>query len=319
MKLPSLRRLRRAASSLLGRPLILLYHRIAQASFDPWALCVSARHFAQQLEVLEKRKIVLPLAELVAAVGAGRAPRHAVAITFDDGYADNLEHAHPMLESHGMPATFFLTMRNITRRREFWWDELGRILVEAPDLPSELSLALGGERFCRAVPRAPEEREALYRCMWARLRELRDEARERVLDELAAWAGLGREPRDSHRPLTVDEVRRLAAAAGMSIGAHTITHPVLDRLPVPEQEREIRGGKAEIDVLLGAAAATTLSYPYGAHGPETARIAREAGFACACTTRPGTLGRRSDPWRLPRLVIEDWDEATFTRRLALAG
>lgn len=318
MKVPWLRPLRSAALGLLGRPLVLLYHRIASVEFDPWVLCVSAEHFEQQLEWLGKRKVVMPLALLVEAARAGRAPRHAVAITFDDGYADNLHCARPLLEDHGMPATFFLTVRNITRQREYWWDELGRILVESVGLPGEVRLEAEGAEARWRVPHGRDARISLYWTVWARLRALDDSGRERALDGLAAAAGLDRRPRRSHRPLRVDEVRELAAGHGMSIGAHTLTHPMLTDLAEPDQVTEVRGAKAELEALLGTPV-TTFSYPYGAHGPDTARIVREAGFACACTTWAGALRRRMDPYRLPRLVIEDWDGPTFARRLALAG
>ena len=318
MKLPWLRPLRLAALSALGRPLILLYHRIARTGFDPWALCVSPRHFEQHLHVLKQRKVVLSLAELVEAVGAGRAPRHAMAITFDDGYADNLHCARPILEAFDLPATFFLTMRNIIRQREYWWDELGRIVVETAELPAEVTLAVGDRRERWCVPSEGQARTDFYRTLWTRLRGLGYEERERCLEELATWAGLDRTPRDSHRPLRTDEVIELGGSGRMSLGAHTLTHPVLSELPAECQEEEICKSKTAVEALLGRRVAA-FSYPYGAYGPGTAEIVRRMGFTCACTTTPGALARVPDPYRLPRLAVENCDGATFARRLAMSG
>ena len=317
MKLPWLRPLRLAALNALGRPLILLYHRVARADFDPWALCVSPRHFEQHLQVLKQRKVVLSLDELVDGMRAGRAPRHAVAITFDDGYADNLHCARPILEAYDLPATFFLTMANITHQREYWWDELGRIVVETPTLPAEVTLVLEGRRKRWRVPSGRDARTEVYRMLWTRLRVLGYEERERCLDELAAWAGLDRALRDTHRPLRPDEVIEFRESGRMSIGAHTLTHPVLSELPAERQEEEICGSRAELETLLGRRV-MTFSYPYGAYGPGTAEIVRRAGFTCACTTAPGGLQRTPDLYRLPRFVVEDCDGATFARRLAIS-
>ena len=318
MKVPWLRPLRLAALSVLGRPLVLAYHRIAKAGFDPWSLCVAPERFEQHLQILGRRKAVLPLAELAERARAGRAPRHAVAITFDDGYADNLHCARPILEAYGMPATFFLTTWNIVQQREYWWDELGRILVETPDLPAELTVAMADGEERRPVPDGSEGRIRLYRALWARLRALDHDERERRLGELAAWAGLDRAPRESHRPLRADEAVELGRDGRMTIGAHTRTHPALPGLAPARQEEEIGGGKAELEALLGKVV-TTFSYPYGAHGPETVAIVRRSGFACACITMPGALWRATDPHRLPRLVVDDWDGTAFSHCLALSG
>ena len=282
MKVPWLRPLRMAALSALRRPLILLYHRIARVGFDPWALCVSPQHFEQHLHVLRRHKVVLPLAELVERMRAGRLPRHAATITFDDGCADNLHCAKPLLERYDLPATFFLTTSNILRQREYWWDELGRIIVETPALPARLTLATGTRSEHWRVPCARADRALLYLMLWRRLRVLDHDERENCLEALADWARVERVPRASHRPLRGDEVVELSKGR-MSIGAHTLTHPVLSALPAERQEQEIGDGKATLEALL-VQPVEAFSYPYGALGPGTADVVRRAGFACACAT-----------------------------------
>ena len=88
--------------------LILSYHRIAAPSWDPWDLCVSPEHFEKQLEVLAHRAELVPLSDLASQLRAGRRGRPVVALTFDDGYADNLHVAQPLLERYGAPATVFI-------------------------------------------------------------------------------------------------------------------------------------------------------------------------------------------------------------------
>jgi peptidoglycan/xylan/chitin deacetylase (PgdA/CDA1 family) len=118
-----LQRLRRLGAAR-SRPWILMYHRIAAPAIDPWGLAVHPDRFEAHLAMLARRRRVLSVDEIVERLTAGSVPDNAVAITFDDGYADNLAEAQPRLAAHRMPATLFLTAGAIGQRREFWWDEL---------------------------------------------------------------------------------------------------------------------------------------------------------------------------------------------------
>src|SRR5215203_633901 len=91
------------------RPCILMYHRIAELSLDPWGLAVSPKNFEQQLSFLKQTRQVMRCSEFFKAHEKGTLPANAVAITFDDGYADNLEKGWPLLKRAGLPATLFLT------------------------------------------------------------------------------------------------------------------------------------------------------------------------------------------------------------------
>src|SRR5262245_44463727 len=103
-----------------GRPVILMYHRVARVPCDPWGLAVSPERFAEQIDVLVGRRRVIALGALAGALARGDAPRDAAAVTFDDGYADVLTEAVPVLERYGCPATVFLTTGAIGRDGEFW-------------------------------------------------------------------------------------------------------------------------------------------------------------------------------------------------------
>src|SRR5690606_36408110 len=110
--------------------LILLYHRVTTLENDPWSLAVTPEHFAEHMEVLRRYTYPLPLRDLVQRVRTGRFPEGSVAITFDDGYRDNLYAAKPLLERHEIPATVFIATGYTGREREFWWDELEALLLE---------------------------------------------------------------------------------------------------------------------------------------------------------------------------------------------
>ena len=96
---------------------ILLYHRVASGLADPWRLCVSPEHFAEQLDVVASSWQPLALHDLAREEGT-RSGSLPVAITFDDGYADNLQVAAPLLAERGLPASFFIVSGTIGSGRE---------------------------------------------------------------------------------------------------------------------------------------------------------------------------------------------------------
>ena len=114
------------------KSLILMYHRIDDPVMDPWGVCVTPGIFAAQMQVLAEMKVACPLSEIQA--GSGR-----VAVTFDDGYADNLYTALPILKQHNVPATFFVVAGTVGKPA-FWWDELERVFFSHPRLPLNLFL-----------------------------------------------------------------------------------------------------------------------------------------------------------------------------------
>ena len=239
---------------------ILLYHRIAEPTTDPWQLCVSPRHFAEHLEVLRRHARVIPLARL----GEDRAAseKRIVPITFDDGYAHNLAAAE-LLEKNGTPATVFITTGYIGGDREFWWDELDRLILQSADLPPALRLTGGGQPIDVALDTANRDaaednrparwrayvdephgpRQSAYLTIWERLVTQPAPEQRSVLDEIAKQSNVPRVRWPSHRPLTRDELVRLAAHPLVEIGAHTITHPTLPAHPPSVQRREIADGK----------------------------------------------------------------------------
>src|SRR5262245_41049481 len=114
---------------ILGGALILGYHRVADVTRDEYEVCVTPKHFAEQMEVLRKVSQPIGLSELVQCLKASSVPPKAVAVTFDDGYADNLYEARPILERYLIPATVFVCTGYAGK--EFWWDELDRLVMSS--------------------------------------------------------------------------------------------------------------------------------------------------------------------------------------------
>jgi peptidoglycan/xylan/chitin deacetylase (PgdA/CDA1 family) len=308
------------------RPVILMYHRIARVAHDPWRLAVWPDRFAEQIEALSQLRRVVPLRWLAAELARGRIPRKLAAVTFDDGYADVLAEARPVLERHSCPATVFLATGFIGESRPFWWDELSRIILETFLLPSELEIEIAGSvrrwRINGHITGADDNpgdglavtREQLHHELWRLLRPLEPEPRWEILLRLCIWADIAIETNSEHHPLTAQEVRRLAAPYFIDIGAHTVTHPQLSLLDEACQRSEIEGSRRRCEELIGEPI-HTFAYPFGDFDDAAAACVRDAGFACACTTQGGTISIQTDPMRLPRLAVGNWTGEDLARRL----
>ena len=173
-------------------PGILGYHRVADKTIDPWTLAVSPTHFEEQLRVLRRTRRPFSLTEFVGRLVAGELPPNAVALTFDDGYVDNLTAARPRLSAADIPATVFLATGYLGRGQPFWWDELARLIL-SDGAPSSFELVVRGEAMRIDVDAGTPEhaggatksrRAALWR-IWQTLRRLEDEERRRVMTKLA--------------------------------------------------------------------------------------------------------------------------------------
>jgi len=318
--------------------LILLYHRVADLKPDPQLLAVSPEHFAEHLEILRRYSRPMSLQRLIVALRNGCLPRRAVVVTFDDGYADNLYLAKPLLERYDIPATAFVTTGYIGSKREFWWDELECLLLEPGRLPEVLRVNINGNvsqwvlgeasdyseecyhrHCCWNVEQGndPCPRQRLYRSLCPLLLPLSDGERRSVLDELQVWAGTEFVSRPTHRTLSAEEVVHLAEGNLVEIGAHAVTHPVLSGMPADLQRTEIRQSKAWLEEILGRGV-SSFAYPFGRRSDytkETVGMVREAGFMSACSNFPGFVQNGVNPYELPRYLVRNWPGEQFTDRL----
>ena len=311
---------------------ILTYHRVADLPSDPQLLAVTPAHFAQHLDIVRKLAAPIPLAGVPSAAGRSLGASPCVAVTFDDGYPDNLQRAKPVLQQYAVPATVFVVTGNVDTAREFWWDELERLVLLPRELPPQLDMQIGPTGLhCRFdhhdgpadpawnVARAgpPGARQDAYLAMLRACARLAPVARDAVLARLADWSGQGRTGRENCRSMTCPELRALRAGGLVTLGAHTVAHPVLARLAPAHQRAEIEAGKRWLEETFGEPV-TSFAYPHGtrdAYDRRTVRLVRRAGFACACSTAGRAVCSLDDPFELPRFAVRDWDAPEFERRL----
>ncbi|MFL6289946.1 MAG: polysaccharide deacetylase family protein [Thermoanaerobaculia bacterium] len=258
------------------RAVVLVYHRVAETRDDPYGQAVRPETFARHLEILAREHPIRPLRDLVSR----RYEDGTLAITFDDGYVDNLTEALPI--AGNVPVTVFVTVDPMLDGGRFWWDEIAGI---EPGLRGKLH---------------------------ARLKGLPGRERRGCLATLACT-----DDSDRGRPMTLDELRDLASRPGVEIGAHTLSHPSLALLPAVEQERELAGARSRLEELLGRPV-TLLAYPFGKPGDvseETEDLARRAGYRAAFTTVPRRLVPSSPLFALPRLTVHEGPAEILARRV----
>jgi peptidoglycan/xylan/chitin deacetylase (PgdA/CDA1 family) len=329
------RRLRNTLLSVVGKPSgILIYHRVADLQFDPQLLTVGSQHFAEQLQVLRQGYHPMTLQDWVANLKRGTLPRNAVAVTFDDGYADNLINAKQVLESYDVPATVFITAGYIGRKEEFWWDQLAHVLLEPGDLPERMDLRIGETtvrlRFSDVAHYTeqhyllhrswnvtcsddPTPRHRAYRSLCKLLKVMQPETRDQTLERMLCCVGHSRQARPTHRTLSESELKDLPKGELIEVGAHTVTHPMLSTLPVNAQQMEIRSSKKMLEDMTGRRI-RSFAYPYGtvdSYTADTVTSVRDAGFEQACSNGGGGVWRLSDRYQLPRQVVRNWNGSHF--------
>jgi len=326
----ALREAARVLRRIRGRPIVLMYHRIADADCDPWDLAVSPARFDEQLAMLKRDREVFSLVTFGRLLATRRLPARAAAITFDDGYACNARVAAPILRAQGLPATFFLTTGAIGDDREFWWDELARLVIET-QAAGRAVVGVGARRFeidfgAPLVPpaalkawtwsAAPQHaRLRHYMEIWTELRARPHAEQRAVLDAMwQACAGSSR-ARESHRAMTPDEARSLDDGGLFRIAAHTVTHPALGDLPEAQQLQEVADSRQACEAL-STNAAPLFAYPYGDFTPMTARIVRQAGFELACSTQAQAVVAGCDMFAIPRLQVLDRPAAWLAQEAA---
>jgi peptidoglycan/xylan/chitin deacetylase (PgdA/CDA1 family) len=297
---------------------ILVYHSIAEVEHDPFKITVAPEDFRRHMEIVARRFAPLRLSQLCAGLDSGELPERAVAVTFDDGYANNLSAALPSLAENGVPAALFVATGYIGSPREFWWDEVER-LVHAQaggDREPALELSAGEDSLhCSMSDAGDAIREIIP---WLQGRG--PGGIEAGLQQLRRWAGLDAAPtpRETHRPLKLEELRELARSETVEIAAHTRSHLRLGAQSEAVQRDEIDGSRADLQTWLGSAPAS-FAYPFGSpagdYSSATVELVRELGFDRALTSSPSLAAASSPRYELPRYFVSTPAPEQFERWL----
>jgi peptidoglycan/xylan/chitin deacetylase (PgdA/CDA1 family) len=278
--------------------LIFVFHRLCRR-LNPFHPGTPVELFDWLCGHLAESYEVLPLADLETRRLSRQPPSSSVAITFDDGYADNYELALPILRKHGLPATVFITTGCMEGRRLLWTSRLGWILEHGVE-PAE-PVVICGRRYELA---RREDRLRALSALKIELKELDQVEREELLAELAArmqvdgFSGLQREM------LTWEQLCEMERS-GFLAGGHTVNHPILSREPLPQLRLELRGCKEELEGRLRRRV-ELFAYPNGGPADYNLQVmqeARRAGFRLACTMLFGANSAAINPYELRRVSV----------------
>jgi peptidoglycan/xylan/chitin deacetylase (PgdA/CDA1 family) len=305
----------RAALAMLSRgggnaPAILIYHRVLRRRDPLFPSEVDAETFDWQLNALKSCFTVLPLHEATELMRERALPPRAACITFDDGYADNAELALPLLRRHGLHATFFVASGFLDGGR-MWNDCVIEVIRQARSGMLD-ARRLGYGQF---PLHSLADRQHAIGALLEKLKYLPMAQRSVQVRRLAELA-------DCTLPeklmMSSAQVRQLHRC-GMGIGAHTLRHPILARLPLAVAKREIEEGREKLQQLIGADV-TMFAYPNGKphhdYGAEHVALVRELGFRAAVSTAWGGCRRAHDLYQLPRFTPWDRSPGRFLFRLA---
>ena len=310
------------------RALILVYHRVTELDPDPWSLCVSPERFSEHMEVLRRVAYPCTLRELVSAHAVGKIPKNAVAVTFDDGYLDNLTNAKPILEEHDIPGTVFVCSGVVGQNQEFWWDQLAHAFLQSNKLPQQLIFAAAGKRLTWTLGHAQGAQvnedgsdskgegstDAIalsdYMAVCKMLRPLPSAAIEDSMCQIRVWAGIPGAARPTHRTLSAGDLVELTSGGIMDIGAHTVSHALLPAHSREVQLREIMDCRNQLQEIIQRPI-EHFSYPYGEYDQTALDVLHAAGFACACTCVDRAVTSRSKALELPRVPVQNWDAEQF--------
>jgi peptidoglycan/xylan/chitin deacetylase (PgdA/CDA1 family) len=229
-------------------------------------------------------------------------------ITFDDGYRDNYEIAFPLLRRHRLSATFFLATGFLDQPRAAWWDEIAWMVHNARDETlGEATTPPEHDLLPTGVSLGAADHDASIAALVARYKTLPDGEGEGFLEQLAQASGCGRCGANDAKDLWMSwEMAREMHAAGMAIGGHTVTHPVLARLPFERQQEEITACAHRLAQEVHVAM-RWFAYPVGGRDTFTAatqEILRDCGVELAFSFYGGFASpSRWDRFDVPRIHV----------------
>jgi peptidoglycan/xylan/chitin deacetylase (PgdA/CDA1 family) len=294
-----------------GRLSILIYHRVLVQPDQLFPEECDAERFDEQMRQLAGCFNVIPLSDAVRALVRGNLPPRAACITFDDGYADNAEVALPILQRHGMSATFFVAAGFLDGGR-MWNDTVIELVRRAPGESLDLSeIDLG--RF--EIGTIPQRRLAIDSLI-DKLKYLPMESRQAKVDEICSLVPAV----PPHDLMMTSNQIRVLHASGMEIGGHTVNHPILARTGDSTASAEIANGKEMLEGIIRGPV-RIFAYPNGKPERDYMRqhseMVKRLGFDAAVSTAHGTATPGSDVYQLPRFT--PWDrggQLRFALRMA---
>ena len=301
----------RSRMVMKNNAVILMYHRVlpqnlAQGIDVPVqpGMYVTPASLKLHLSYLKAHFLVISLAELVRRLQAGEDVSHCAIITFDDGWLDNYLHAFPILQELKIPATIFLTSGYIGTSRWFWPEEIGWAVLSAYRnrldislLPDALSNMMKRESYKKLEAEESIDKIVAEMKLW-------DDSRR--LSVARSCALLRKRAMGESKRLLMDweEAREMLQSGLVSYGSHTVSHALLDRLPLEEVQQEVAECATQIHNQIGMSA-EFLAYPNGNYTQQVLSTLPMFGITAAVTTKRGLVNGNSPLLELPRIAVHE--------------
>jgi peptidoglycan/xylan/chitin deacetylase (PgdA/CDA1 family) len=294
---------------------VLIFHRVLPEPDPLFPEEIHARRFDEMCGWLAAWFNVLPLDLAVKHMKAGTLPARAACITFDDGYADNYSVAMPILQRHGLTATFFIATGFLDGGR-MWNDTIIETVRACTDLSviEVDGLPVIASEARQSMPQTIAARQAAIAAVINHIKYRPVAERISLTEELAKKAQV---QLPNELMMTSAEVKAMRQA-GMQIGAHTVSHPILASLTDDQAKEEIGNSKRVLEQLLGERI-SVFAYPNGKPGedysPQNVEIVRSLGFDAAVSTQWGASRMGDDPLQIKRFTPWDKTRLRFGLRL----
>jgi peptidoglycan/xylan/chitin deacetylase (PgdA/CDA1 family) len=285
-------------TTVANRLVIFMWHNVEGTWCYPSPPGMGVRSFEYQLRRLRQLTTVVPLQDALEALATGRPlPHRAVAVTFDDGYRDNLELAAPLLERLAIPATFFLVPGLLSGNVRPWWETLGWAFTRA----KPAVLHWDG----RVLPTRGRQAQRSFRWLSERLKLLDLATREQRVDELLSLLEPDGRADEGRLFLDWDGARQLVRR-GFAVGSHSMRHAILSREAPEQQARDLISSRRQLEAELDIPV-DLLAYPNGTradYDEHTIHAAAQAGHTHALAAHAGVNGRSTSPYAHPRFFME---------------
>jgi peptidoglycan/xylan/chitin deacetylase (PgdA/CDA1 family) len=279
---------------------VLTYHRVDEPKAYPWLdpglISASPETFEGQMKYLATNYQVVSVLDVVEAFenqGRIALPLRAVMITFDDAYSDFEKHAWPILKYYRIPVTLFVpTAFPDHPERLFWWDRVFNAIHTTAK--GELNTSIG-----RIPISTASQRKQAFKRLKNHFKVLPNEVAVKEVEQLCSELGVSPQ---SNRVLGWDSLRKLASE-GVTLGAHTRTHPIMNNITHDDLHNETAGSRQDLLREIGSVP-QVFAYPSGVYNKEVVKAAERAGFALAFTTERGIneVGQ-VDRFRLRRINV----------------
>ncbi len=294
-----------------GSCTVLLYHRVADTGYDPQQLCVSPENFEKQLKYLKRHYHFINVEEFNHHLNTNKAfPKNALLINFDDGYADNLLNALPILEAKNLQSVFYIATANLNTNHLFWWDELDEIFRNKEAINNQVLIRLL-KTYGLSNP------EQLYAFLLTALKTAGSLSVRNDLLEKIRQLGTINSDLSPYRCLTYHELKQLAASRSAVIGGHTVHHLSLGHLSRADQEYEIQISLKILEEILQKPV-KLFSYPYGErqnYNNDTMSICRSLGLSHGAANYGGYVSPADDLFSFTRFVVRNDNPTVLVQKL----